>query len=135
MSRQSRLLLVAASTTGAIGIGIFILAPYNSIGRTVSMLLVVVSAYLFTAYRKSASEYGLGYDIPTSITTAKSPGLAAWLLSALAFLAVLISYWLVRIDAANGGHQGWPAYAFAGSALFAAVIWGYVFTRLVNRGG
>lgn len=66
-------------------------------------------------------------------STSNGPGAVAWVLSVLAVLAIAVSYWLMRQDALNGGHQAWPADAFAGSAFFAAVVFGYIGAKLTRR--
>lgn len=61
----------------------------------------------------------------------KRPGRLAWALSVVSAIAIGISYIYLREDALAGGHQVWPVYAFAVSVLIAAVVWGYVVSKLV----
>ena len=62
----------------------------------------------------------------------KRPGRLAWVLSAASVIAIGISYIYLRKDALAGGHEVWPAYAFAGSALIAAAVWGYVVSKFLD---
>jgi len=63
----------------------------------------------------------------------KRPGFIAWALSFACAVAIALSYICMRNDALAGGHEAWPAYAFAASAVVAAVVWGYVVAKLVKR--
>lgn len=40
-----------------------------------------------------------------------------------------ISYYLLREDAARGGHQAWPAYAFAVAVMVCGSFWTYLITK------
>lgn len=59
----------------------------------------------------------------------KRPGYKAWIFAAASILAMVISYMCIYQDARTGGHEGWPVYAFAYSAIIAAAAWGYVFSK------
>lgn len=63
----------------------------------------------------------------------RRPGTVAWVLSVACAGAIALSYVCMRKDALAGGHEAWPAYAFAASAVIAAVVWGYVVAKLVKR--
>jgi hypothetical protein len=61
------------------------------------------------------------------------PGPALWAASGALAAGVLVSYWLLRADAAHGGHQTWPIYSFAGFALAGAVVWPVLTAKLRKR--
>lgn len=62
----------------------------------------------------------------------KRLGRLAWVLSVASAMAIGIFYIYLRKDALAGGHEVWPAYAFAVSALIAAVVWGYVVSKFLD---
>lgn len=68
-----------------------------------------------------------------NVTSIKRPGWLSLLLSLSSGGAIVISYLCMQKDAIAGGHESWPAYAFAASVLVAAVVWGYVVAKLVQR--
>ena len=59
----------------------------------------------------------------------KRPGYLAWIFGVASILATVISYMCIYQDARTGGHEGWPADAFAWSAIIAAAVWGYIFSK------
>ena len=65
-------------------------------------------------------------------TTRELPGRLAWTMSGVVTLAVAISYNCLRQDALNGGHEVWPVYAFAISALAAAISWGCIVSKFAK---
>lgn len=60
----------------------------------------------------------------------KRPGLLAWTLGVGSAAAVGISFFYLYKDAVNGYHGIVPVYAFAASALVAAVVWSYLAAKL-----
>lgn len=61
----------------------------------------------------------------------KRPGYLAWIFGVASILSILISYVYMYRDARTGGHEGWPADAFAWSAIIAAAVWGYIFSKFL----
>jgi hypothetical protein len=64
----------------------------------------------------------------------KGPGRLLWIVS-LALVPLLgASGYLLRIDAANGGHEAWPADVFAGVVLACASVWGCLVAKILGDG-
>lgn len=65
--------------------------------------------------------------------TQSGPGRLLWAISILLVPLLLGSFFLLHIDAANGGHYAWAADVFAGVGLVCAVVWGALVVK-VRRG-
>lgn len=129
---------IVAVLLGALGTWAFLSASRHPVIRSLGMALIVISAYLFKAFGKytpPAPRAGPSPDHPTSASP-KSPngsGILAWRLGLIALASLIISYLLLRRDAINGGHQAWPADAFAASALFCAATWSYLLAKSISK--
>jgi hypothetical protein len=98
--------------------------------RSLGLLLLVVGAFLMKTsnihgMKAVNSSSGLHLISPTR----NRPGPLAWTASLSSVVALVISYIFLCQDANAGGHEAWPAYAFAGSALYGAIAWGYVVSK------
>lgn len=134
------MLQIGAACIGVIGATAFVLDRAHPFARGLGMVGVVVSAYLVRASKKMAGPARPIGTLPTSQPSidrlpnvSDGPGTVAWILAAVAVIAIIVSYWLMHRDALNGGHQAWPADAFAGSAFFAAIVFGYIGAKLTQR--
>ena len=100
--------------------------------RSLGLLMCVVGALLVKASNVRGVKWArLTNGQNLNPVARKRPGALAWALSVASALGIGISYVFLRRDALAGGHEVWPAYAFAVSALIAAVIWGYVVSKLM----
>jgi hypothetical protein len=102
--------------------------------RSLGLLIFVGGVFLVKASNvRSLKEGRFTVSQNVSPVKHKRPGALAWALSAACVIAIGLSYVCMRKDALAGGHEAWPAYAFAASAVAAAVVWGYVVAKLVKR--
>ena len=113
------LLLLAAG-----GVGLF-LGLHNPMIRSLGLMAVMISAYLVRASRVhnrpvSVVASGQGADF----TAANGPGRLLWIVSVSLVPIVAGAWYLLHLDAVNGGQTAWPVYLFAGVAVVCAVVWG-----------
>jgi hypothetical protein len=102
--------------------------------RSLGLLSFVGGVFLIKASNiRSLKEGRFTVSQSVSPVEQKRPGAVAWVLSVACAVAIGLSYVYMRKDALAGGHEAWPAYAFAGSGVVAAVVWGYVVAKLVKR--
>ena len=59
-------------------------------------------------------------------------GPAAWGLGGVSAVMLGASLLFLYADAVNGYEGVWPVYAFAGSSVICAVVWGYIFAKLTQ---
>jgi hypothetical protein len=119
------LLAILLLLLGAVGIYVGI---HNYLVRALGLALVVASTYLFHG-RSDLSEASGQRDFKT----AEGPQPLLWIIS-LALVPLLgVAFFLLHIDAANGGHEAWPADVFAGVGLTCAVVWGYLVAKIRSR--
>jgi len=112
------------------GVGIYV-GSHNYPIRALGLVAIMVSAYLVRI-----SHVHDGSDLPEAsgqgkdLKTAKGPGRLLWIVS-LALVPLLgAAFFLLHIDAVNGGHEAWPADAFAGVGLACAIVWGYLAAKI-----
>ena len=116
------------------GVGIY-LGSHNYPIRVLSLVAIMASAYLVRIShvheRSGLPEASLrGKDLKT----AKGPGRPLWIVS-LALVPLLgASFFLLRYDAVNGGHEAWPADVFAGVVIACAIVWGYLAAKIFGGG-
>jgi hypothetical protein len=58
------------------------------------------------------------------------PRVLVWMLGGASVFALVLSFFLLRLDAQEGGHWTWPLYAVLISTLASAVTWGYIFAKM-----
>lgn len=66
----------------------------------------------------------------TDLKIAKGPGRLLWIISLALVPLQGAAFYLLHIDAVNGGHDAWPAYVCGGVVLVCAVVWGYLVARI-----
>jgi len=112
------------------GVGIY-LGSNNYEIRVLGLVAIIVSAYLVRIShvhdRSGLPEAsGRGKDLKTGA----GPGRLLWIVS-LALAPLLgAAFFLLHIDAANGGHEAWPADVFAGVVVACAIVWGYLAAKI-----
>ena len=85
------------------GVGIY-LGSHNYPIRAVGVVAVMASAYLI----RIANVHDRSGSQGTGLTAVKAPGRLLWIIS-LALVPLLgAAFYLLQIDAANGGHEAWP---------------------------
>jgi hypothetical protein len=112
------------------GMGIFV-GSHSYPVRAIGVVGIVASAYLVrTTHVHDQSDLPEASGRGTGFKTAKGPGPLLWIIS-LALVPLLgAAFFLLHIDAVNGGHEAWPADVFAGVGLACAVVWGYLVARI-----
>jgi hypothetical protein len=106
----------------------------NFVIRSLSLVLLIAGVLLSKSSNiRGIKEGNLSSSQGTSTSERKRPGWLSISLSLASAGAIGMSYIYMRKDVLAGGHEVWPAYAFAVSVLVAAVVWGYVVAKLVQR--
>jgi hypothetical protein len=112
------------------GVGIYV-GSHNYPIRALGLVAVMASAYLVRishVHDRSDSPEASGRG--KNLKTVKSQGRLLWIVS-LALVPLLgAAFFLLHIDAVNGGHEAWPADVFAGVVLACAVVWGYLAAKI-----
>jgi hypothetical protein len=49
-----------------------------------------------------------------------------WVFGFALIAAAGVAFRVMQVDAAHGGHEAWPAYAFAGVMVLLGLVWGYL---------
>jgi hypothetical protein len=112
------------------GVGIYA-GSHNYPIRALGLVAIMASVYLARIShvhdQSDLSEVGgRGKDFKT----ANGPTRLLWIVS-LALVPLLgAAFFLLHIDAVNGGHEAWPADVFAGVGLACAVVWGYLAAKI-----
>jgi hypothetical protein len=112
------------------GVGIYV-GSHNYPIRALGLVAVMASAYLVRishVHDRSDSPEASGRG--KNLKTVKAQGRLLWIVS-LALVPLLgAAFFLLHIDAVNGGHEAWPADVFAGVVLACAVVWGYLAAKI-----
>jgi hypothetical protein len=112
------------------GVGIYV-GSHNYPIRALGVVAVMASAYLVRishVHDRSGLPEASGRG--TGFKTAKGPGPLLWIISLTLVPLLGAAFFLLHIDAVNGGHEAWPADVFAGVGLTCAVVWGYLVARI-----
>jgi hypothetical protein len=130
-ARKRYVLFVAAILLLLLGgVGIY-LGSQNYPIRVLGLVAIMASAYLV----RISQVHGRS-DLPEArgqvkgLKTANGPGRLLWVISMALVLLLSGAYFLMYIDAKNGGHEAWPADVFAGVVLACAVVWGYLAAKI-----
>ena len=106
----------------------------NFVIRSLGLVLLVAGVLLAKSSNiRGIKRVYLSSSQGANTSSRKRPGWLSLCLSLASAGAIGMSYIYMRKDALAGGQEGWPAYAFAVSVLVAAVVWGYVVAKLVQR--
>jgi len=113
--------------------GVALVMGSNNVGiRSMAMLAVVISVYCVRVSN-------IHVDPDSVITTSQQtrfklparPSGSLWIVSLILLPAFGLSFfWLYR-DAAQGYHQFWPVYCFAGVAVVCALCWSCLVASLL----
>jgi hypothetical protein len=111
-------------------VGIYV-GSHNYPIRALGVVAIMVSAHLVRiSHIRDRSGLPEARGSRTDIKIAKGPGRLLWTIS-LALVPLLgAAFFLLHIDAVNGGHEAWPADVFGGVGLACAVVWGYLVAKL-----
>jgi hypothetical protein len=112
------------------GAGIYA-GSHNYPIRLLGLAAIVTSAYLARISNvHDRSDSPEASDRGNDLKTAKGPGRLLWIVSLALVLLLGASFFLLHIDAVNGGHEAWPVDAFAGVVLACAIVWGYLAAKI-----
>jgi hypothetical protein len=117
------------------GIAIF-MGSQNFVIRSVGLAFVMASVYLIQA-SKVRNRSGLpvaGGEIDNP-NVSGGPGLLLWIASVSLVPILVCAWYLLHLDAANGGQEVWPVYVFAGVALICAVVWSLLGAKVFGKAG
>jgi len=112
------------------GVAIFI-GSHNFAIRSVGLALVLASAYLIRASKvrdRSALPVASGEIDNPNVTG--GPGRLLWIVSASLVPVLVCAWYLLQLDAANGGKEAWPVDVFAGVGLVCAVVWSLLMIKI-----
>jgi hypothetical protein len=117
------------------GVGIYF-GSHNYPIRTLGLAAVMASVYLIRiSHVHDRSDLPEASGQGKNLKTAKGPRRLLWIVS-LALVPLLgAAFFLVYIDAVDGGHEAWPADVFAGVGLACAIVWGYLAAKIFAAGG
>jgi len=111
------------------------MGSHNFAIRAVGLGVVMVSVYLVQASnvrnRSGLPEASGEVDLPT----ARTPGRLLWVVSVSLVPVVAGAWYLLHLDAVNGGQTAWPVYVFAGVAVVCAVVWGLLVAKISGGRG
>ncbi|MGO9324216.1 MAG: hypothetical protein ACLP07_06605 [Terracidiphilus sp.] len=111
----------------------FIVGPHNFIIRALSILAILASVSLVRASNFHTRTTAPGASLQEADLNAPSgPGPLAWAISGALIPVLVLSYFLLKSDALNGGHAAWPADLFGGVAFACAIAWSYVAMKLTS---
>jgi hypothetical protein len=108
-----------------LGIALFVLESHDFVIRSFGLLALRASLQLVRMSRAQTPSYG-----PPDLAGSNRPGRIMWFVGIGLLPLAGISYWLIYIDALDGGHAAWPVYVFAGVGLACAGVWGCIVGKL-----
>jgi putative flippase GtrA len=93
----------------------------------------LVSVYLVRiSHVHARSTANFAADQGADTKAKKVPGRLTWLLGIALLLLTGISYLYLYYDALHGYHEVVPVYLFAGVGLACALVWAYLFAKLLQ---
>jgi len=116
------------------GLGLYV-GSHNYPIRALGLVAIMASTYLVRISRVH-DQSGLpdASGSRTDLKIAKGPGRLLWIIALALVLLQGAAFYLMHVDAINGGHEAWPAYVFAGVGLVCAVVWGYLVAKIFGGG-
>lgn len=126
--RKSYSLFVLAILLLLFGGVAFALGGHDFTIRTLGLLAIVASTYLVRMSNvRDATGPAPGLKID------QDPGRMLWVISIALVPLLVASFFLLHVDALNGGHDAWPVYLFAGVVLVCAGVWGALVARIGSQ--
>lgn len=117
------------------GIVIYI-GSHNFAIRAVGIAIVMASTYLVQiSNSQNRSKLSAASGEMSKRDTGSVVGRVLWIFS-LSLLPILAGAWyMLHLDAVNGGQEAWPADLFAGVGLVCAVVWGLLVAKILGGRG
>jgi hypothetical protein len=134
-SKQRGLFALAIILLVLGGVFIFI-GSHNFAIRTVGLAFVLASTYLIQASKvrdRLALPEARGEVNNPKVTGVQ--GRLLWIVSVSLVPALAGAWYLLDLDAANGGQAAWPVYVFTGVGLICAVVWSLFAVRILGWRG
>ena len=117
-------LLVLSFALLSLGGILIYIGSHNFAIRAAGVAVVMVSAYLINVRSRSVVSLQRNQAKNRRVTT------GLWIAS-VSLVPVLAGAWyLLNLDAVNGGKETWPADVFAGVGLVCAVVWGLLVAKI-----
>ena len=111
------------------GVGIY-LGSHNYAIRALGLVAIMGSTYLVRISRVGDRSGFPEASGRTMELTTEGPRRWLWIVSLVLVPLLGAAFFLMHIDFANGGHEAWPVYVFAGVALACAIVWSYLGARI-----
>jgi hypothetical protein len=105
----------------------------NPLALALSGLMIMGSVYLVRISNTRGGVRRVEVGVGGAAGATRRSGLLLWVLGGGSAAAVGVSFFYLYNDALNGYHGIGPVYAFAASALVAALVWAYLATKLMGR--
>jgi hypothetical protein len=135
VARKRYSLFVLAILLLLLGGAAIYVGSYNYPIRGLGAVAVLASVYLVRiSHVHDRSGFPEANVRGTDLKTAKGPGRLLWIISIALVPLLGAAYFLLHIDAVNGGHEAWPADVFAGVGLACAIVWGYLAAKIFGGG-
>jgi hypothetical protein len=115
------------------GVGIY-LGSHNYAIRMLGLAALIAGVYLVRISRVHNRPGWPEGGGTKNFNAVGGPGRLAWIIALSMVPLLCAAYYLMYIDAANGGHEAWPADVFAGVGVACVIAWGYLVTKLVGGG-
>jgi hypothetical protein len=112
------------------GVGIYA-GSHNYPIRALGVVLVIASVHLVRishVHDRSSLPEASGRG--TDLKPGTGPGRLLWIVSIALVPLLGAAFFLLHMDAVNGGHEAWPADVFAGVGLACAIVWGYLAAKI-----
>jgi hypothetical protein len=107
------------------GVGIYF-GSHNFPIRFLGLVAIMASAYFVRiSHVRDRSGLAQARDRGVELKT-EGPGRLLWIVSIALVPLLGAAFFLLHIDAVNGGHDAWPVDVFAGVVLACAVVWSYL---------
>jgi hypothetical protein len=114
------------------GVGIYV-GSRNYPIRALGVVAVIASAYFVrTSRARDSASLPEGSRRGADIKTAEGSGRLLWIISLAMVPLLVVAFFLLHLDAVNGGHQAWPADVFAGVGVASAVAWGCLVAKILG---
>lgn len=127
--RKRYSLFVLAIVLLALGALAIAFSGYNFLINAFGLLMILAAVRLVRASNVHAQTMPTG---PARDPNARRVGPLAWVFGVVSLFAVGASYYLLHLDAVDGGHQGWPVYLFSAAVLFCAAALGYLAAKFAS---
>jgi hypothetical protein len=115
------------------GAGVY-LGSHNFLIRVLGIVAIMASTYFVRISRvRDGSALSETSRRGRDFKSAEAPGTLLWIISLSLVPLLGGAFFLLHIDAVNGGHERWPVDVFAGVGFTCAIVWGYLVAKIRSR--